>query len=130
MRLRNMVLARELSDEEAYLEYLEKLRWPKGVKCTKCGKKKISRITSRGTTGKPRHLYQCLVCRTQFTIRTGTILQDSYLPLKKWFKAISLVLQGTNVATLQREIDVQYRTAEYLMSRIHDARSRGERLEV
>jgi transcription antitermination factor NusG/transposase-like protein len=123
----------EFSQEEACLEYLEKLRWPEGVKCLKCGASKISRILSHGKTGKPRHLYQCLVCRTQFTVRTGTIFRDSHLPLTAWFKAIALICgskKKMNVTRLQRHLNVQYRTASYLLHRIHRALESGGRLEV
>jgi transposase-like protein len=123
----------ELSEEEACLEYLEKLRWPDGVKCVKCGEKRISRIISHGKTGKPRHLYQCLVCRTQFTVRTGTIFRDSHLPLTAWFKAIALIggsKKRMNVTRLQRELNVQYRTASYLLDRIHRALQSGGKLEL
>jgi uncharacterized repeat protein (TIGR01451 family) len=102
------------------------------VECVKCAEKKISRITSTGKTGKPRHLYQCLICRTQFTVRTGTIFRDSHLPLTHWFKAIALVCgskRTINVTRLQRELNVQYRTASYLLLRIHRAIESGGQLE-
>jgi hypothetical protein len=126
-------ITKEFSEEEACLDYLEKLRWPEGVVCVKCSGKKISRITSRGKTGKPRHLFQCLVCRAQFTVRTGTIFRDSHLPLTSWFKAIGLICgskRRIDVARLMRELDVQYRTASYLLARINRALDSGGRLEI
>src|SRR5437773_10413809 len=84
-------ICKELASEDACLDYLERLRWPSGVQCVKCSSQKISRIMTHGKSGKPRHLYQCLACRAQFTIRTGTIFQDSHLPLTSWFKAIALI---------------------------------------
>ena len=123
----------ELSEEGACLEYLEKLRWPNGVVCVKCSEKKISHIHSHGKTGKPRELYQCLVCRTQFTVRTGTIFQDSHLPLTAWFKAIALVAGSRRkmpVGRLQQELGVQYRTASHLLKRIRKAMDSGGLLEL
>jgi hypothetical protein len=120
-------------DEDACLQFLEQLRWPAGVECVRCFHKKISRITSKGRTGKPRHLYQCLACRTQFSVRTGTIFQDSHLPLTAWFKAISLIgtsKRDMNVNRLKRELNVQYRTAAYVLARIQKALVTGGRLEV
>jgi len=126
-------ITNQLSDEEACVQYIEKLRWPDGVVCVKCGGKKISRISSRGKTGKPRHLYQCLACRAQFTVRTGTIFQDSHLPLTAWFKAIALIGSSTrqmNATRLMRELDVQYRTASSLLLRIQKALESGGQLEI
>jgi transposase-like protein len=126
-------ITKELSEEEACLEYLEKLRWPDGLECVKCGAKKISRISSHGKTGKPRHLYQCLICRSQFTVRTRTIFQDSHLPLTAWFKAIALICgskRKMNPTRLMRELNVQYRTASSLLLRIQKALESGGRLEV
>ena len=124
---------REFSTEEACFEYLEGLRWASGVECPKCFEKKISRISTRGKTGKPRHLYQCLQCRNQFTVRTGTIFQDSHLPLTTWFKAIALVAGTKNEATasmLQRRLKIHYRTASYLLARIRQAMASGGDLEL
>jgi len=123
----------EFSTEEACFEYLERLRWPGGVECPKCFGKKISRINSNGKTGKPRRLYQCLVCRNQFTARTGTIFQDSHLPLTTWFKAIALVGEAKNEANvnrLKRKLKIHRRTASYLLTRIRRAMASGGRLEI
>ena len=126
-------ITKGLSREESCLEYLEALRWPNGVECMKCTEKRISRIISSGKSGKPRHLYQCLACRAQFSVRTGTIFQDSHLPLTTWFKAIALVCSAkrkVSVTRLQRELDVQYRTAASLLHRIQQALERDGQLEV
>ena len=131
--VRLLDITKELSTEEDCLEYLERLRWPEGVNCCKCLAKKISRISSHGKTGKPRHLYQCLQCRAQFSVKTGTIFQDSHLPLTIWFKAIAFVGTATkNISanSLKRELNVHYRTASYLMARIQRAVGSGGRLEV
>jgi transposase-like protein len=122
----------ELSSEEACLEYLERLRWPNGVECVKCGAKKISPISTRGKTGKPRQLYQCLACRSQFTVRTGTIFQDSHLQLNLWFRAVALICRSKkiNVTRLKNALNVHYRTASYLLARIQGAIQSGGNLEV
>jgi transposase-like protein len=130
--VRLLDICAEFSSEEDCFGYLERLRWPSGVQCPRCLEKKISRIATRGKSGKPRHLYQCLICRTQFSIRTGTIFQDSHLPLTAWFKAIALVgaAKEVNVNVLKRELNVHHRTASYLLSRIQQAMAKGGELEV
>src|SRR2546423_8656692 len=117
-------IAKTFSKEESCRRHLEQLRWPDGVECVTCGGKDISRISSRGKTGKPRHIYQCLSCRTQFSVRTGTILRDSHLPLRVWFKAAALVCSSKEkikATSLQSQLKVNYRTAAYLLDRIYGA---------
>jgi transposase-like protein len=126
-------ITKSFSKEEPCRQYLEKLRWPNGVECVTCNEKHISKIVSRGKTGKPRHLYQCLSCRTQFSVRTGTILRDSHLPLTVWFKAIALVCgskQRIKAASLRNDLNVNYRTASFLLNRIYGALESGGHLEV
>src|SRR3989442_15608773 len=64
--------------EEKCREFLEALRWPDGPQCPKCDEKSVSLIATR-------NLYECNSCRYQFSVRAGTVLQDSKLPLWKWF---------------------------------------------
>src|SRR5690349_19037614 len=103
----------EFPDEPACLSYLERVRWPRGVRCVKCGEGRVSRITavesrrSRQYVSKrtgdasdrripARRLYHCLnpECRYQFSVRTGTIFSDSHLPLRKWFLAVAIMMNA------------------------------------
>ena len=100
-------IAVEFATEEDCLAYLEKIRWPDGVRCLKCVSREISRIAAKegvrsrkrvNQTGEAvqqrvpaRQLYQCLKCRHQFTVKTGTLFNDSHLPLQKWFYALALI---------------------------------------
>ena len=137
-------VAQEFGTEEACLGYLEQMRWPKGVRCLRCDHDKVSKfITKEGTrtrtNGKgqkvevrvpARHLYQCLnpKCIHQFTATTGTIFQDSHLPLTKWFLAIALMVdakKGVSANQLHRHLKVQYKTAWHLAHRIRKAMEEG-----
>jgi transposase-like protein len=104
------------TDEECRA-YLEKLRWPDGVKCPRCCSDKISRI-------KARKVFDCDGCRYQFSVIAGTIFHDSHLPLPKWFLAIFLVTEskkGMSALQLKRLLKVSYKTAWYLCHRIREA---------
>jgi hypothetical protein len=119
-------ITKEFGTEEACLAYLEKLRWPRGICCIRCGGERISRIRSKGRRGTVRHLYQCLEkgCRHQFTAKVGTIFNDSHLPLEKWFLAVALMCDAKkwlSALQMQRHLDVAYRTAWYLCHRIRKA---------
>ena len=98
-------------------ELLERLRWPNGVACLRCGSLNISDVTTRDQ-------YDCNDCRYQFSVTVGTIMHDSHLPLRKWFIAIYLMCEskkGISALQLKRTIGVAYRTAWYLCHRIRTA---------
>jgi len=130
VNLAEMAKQRTLTNEEKCIAYLEKMRWPEGVRCPTCGNDSISRFQTKGKSGKARHLYQCLgkTCRHQFSPTTGTIFHDSHLPLNKWFRAIALVCDAEppmSVNQLRLALGVQYKTAAHLTSRIRQAMENG-----
>ena len=98
-------------------EMLEKLRWPSGVACLRCGSLGVSDIAGRNQ-------YDCNDCRYQFSVTAGTIMHDSHLPLHKWFLAIYLMCEskkGISALQVKRTLDVAYKTAWYLCHRIRQA---------
>jgi transposase-like protein len=111
--------------------YLEAMRWPKGVACVHCGVLNVSTIT-RKTAGdnKRDRIYQCLEkeCGKQFSATSGTIFNDTHLPLTKWFLAIALICEakkGISAKQVQRHLGVNYRTAWHLCHRIREAMKEG-----
>ena len=98
-------------------ELLERLRWPDGVACLRCGSVSVSEIEARNQ-------YDCNDCRYQFSVTAGTIMHDSHLPLRKWFIAIYLMCEskkGISALQLKRTLGVAYKTAWYLCHRIREA---------
>lgn len=113
--------------EEDCLDCIEKMRWPDGeIGCVHCGLiGSVSRIQRR-TAGKNKRtrLYECGSCKKQFSTTSGTIFQDSHLPLVKWFMAIALICEakkGISALQLQRHIGGTYRTCWHLNHRIREA---------
>src|ERR1017187_361141 len=88
----------KFSTDEQCLKYIEKMRWPDGVvRCPTCGCDRISRITRKSATKNVRKsLFQCLepTCKQQFSATSGTIFNDSHLPLYKWFMALAIVVDA------------------------------------
>ena len=130
MNLLDISKEKGFDTEEKCIAYLEKIRWPEGVRCLACGNPKISRFDAKGRTGKIRHLYQCLekTCRYQFSATTGTVFHDSHLPLCKWFAAIALVgesKEGISANQLRLALGVQYKTAQHIAHRIREAMQKG-----
>jgi len=106
-------------DDQHCRNYLEHLRWPKGVTCPKCLGTKVSSILKRDQ-------YNCdnESCGYQFSVTAGTIFHDTHLPLTKWFLAIYLICQskkGMSAHQLHRMLKINYRTAWYLCHRIRHA---------
>ena len=82
-----MQAIRQFGDDQKAEAWLVKNRWPNGMACPFCRASAISpRKTSRLT---PQ--YRCRACRKDFTVKTGTIMEDSKLPLGKWAMAFYLV---------------------------------------
>lgn len=109
---------RRFPDEKACRDYLANSRWGDQPQCPHCGHMaKIYRIND----GK---LYKCAKCMKQFTVRVGTIFEDSALPLQKWFMAIYILTahrKGISSCQLARDIEVTQKTAWFMLHRIRYA---------
>lgn len=110
-------LIEKYGSEDKCHQYLQELRWPDGVICPRCEGTTISRIQAR-------RQFDCDGCRYQFSVRVGTVLQDSKLPLWKWFLAVYLMVvskKGISANQLKGMVGVSYKTAWYLCHRIRSA---------
>jgi len=120
-------------DEAAAFEHVEAMMWPQGPVCHHCGSMeqhyKLAGVRSKASKKNPmgveRHgLYKCKDCRAQFTVRMGTIFEESHLPLHKWLQAIHLMCsskKGISSHQLHRVLEVTYKTAWFLSHRIREA---------
>ena len=117
-------LASVVADEAKAFEMIEKLRWPDGPICPHCGATDRIYVLSgvKDKKGRVRHgLKKCGHCRKQFTVRMGSIFEDSPLPLGKWILAIHLMCsskKGISSNQLKRELGVSYQTAWFMTHRI------------
>ena len=104
--------------EEAATEWFESIIWPDGRHCPKCG----SVRTREASHAKMP--YWCSDCRSYFSIKTGTAMQRSKIPLRKWAIAIYLCLtnlKSVSSMKLQRDIGVSQPTAWFMLHRIRQA---------
>lgn len=113
--------------EEAAFEYVEARLWPHGAVCPHCKATgdKIGRLS--GKTSRPG-LRKCYACRKQFTVRIGTIFEDSHLGLRFWLQAIHLLCaskKGHSTRQLQRTLGCGMKTAWHLGHRIRFAMAPG-----
>ena len=103
--------------EDSCRQYLEELRWPAGVACTRCDHTSVTSIEERGQ-------YSCNRCSYQFSVTSGTMMHDTHLPLWKWFLAVYTICEskkGVSSNQLKRMLDVSHKTAWYLSHRIRAA---------
>src|ERR1051325_5255440 len=122
-------VVKEFPNDDECRTYLEKLRWPLGVRCMRCDKPDPRRMNVPDKKDRVREVFECKFCLYQFTVTAGTIFHDSHLPLHKWFLAIALMCEskkGISANQIKRTLGVQYRTAWYLCHRIRKAMERGD----
>lgn len=104
--------------EEKCRELLVRLRWPEGPRCPRCKANAIELETEK-------QLFYCKDCNYQFTVTSGTIFNDTHLPLFKWFAATLLLCEakkGISACQVQRTVGIgSYKTAWYLCHRIRAA---------
>jgi transposase-like protein len=111
------------NDPDNCISYLVARRWPNGVICPRCGSTKVSFLA------KTRR-WQCSASHSmrQFTLKTGTIMEDSPIGLDKWLMAIWLLLNcknGISSYEISRGIGVTQKSAWHLMHRIRYAQHNG-----
>ena len=113
-----MQMAELFPTDEAARKWFEAKIWPDGRHCPRCGSERTCEATHR-------HMpYWCGDCRSYFSVKTGTVMERSPLPLRKWVYAIYLhltSLKGVSSMKLHREIDVTQKTAWYMLQRIRKA---------
>ena len=117
-------------DETAAFAFVEGIIWPTGPVCPHCGG--FDRITTiaANPAKRIRHgLKRCGQCKGQFTVRMGTIFEESKLPMTKWLQAIFLMTaskKGVSAHQLHRTLEVTYKTAWFLAHRIREAMRSGD----
>ena len=124
------ILARPyFHDETAAYAELESIVWPNGPVCPHCGA--TDRIAP--LTGKSHRigLKKCYHCRQQFTVKVGTVFEQSHVPLHKWLQAAYLMCsskKGISSNQLHRTLGVTLKTAWFMSHRIREAMKTGNSL--
>ena len=112
---------KHFQDEAEAFSYLEGVRWPNGPVCPHCG----TIGNAYGLTSRIG-LYRCgeKECRKDFTVRVGTVFEDSPIKLHKWLLAAYLVCaskKGISAKQLERMLGVTYKTAWFMSHRLREA---------
>lgn len=122
-----------MHDEAAAFAHVESIIWSDGPVCPHCGVVDSAyRLTGvrtkpskKNPEGKERHgLWKCRECRKQFTVRKGTIFEESHIEMFKWLQAIHLIVsskKGISAHQLHRVLEITHKSAWFMAHRIREA---------
>src|SRR5205809_5038938 len=108
------------ADPDTCLRVVADLRWPNGIACPRCHATELHFI-------KTRRLWECKGCHKQFSVKVGTIFEDSPIGLDKWLCAIWMIVNAKNGVSsyeIHRSLGVTQKTAWFMMHRIRLALQR------
>jgi transposase-like protein len=109
--------------EDKCRELLVRLRFPEGPQCLRCKGSVVKLDTDK-------QLFYCKDCDYQFSVTSGTVFNDSHLPLAKWFLTTHLLCEakkGLSACQVQRTVGMSYKTAWYLCHRIRHAMTQTDK---
>jgi len=112
-------------DQEACVEYLERVRWRDRPTCPHCGGEHVARKDESGRVGR----WNCHDCKSSFNVLSKTIMEKTRVPLQKWFLAVGLVVNAKKSISspqLARDLDLNQKTAWYMLQRIRAAMVDGQ----
>jgi transposase-like protein len=102
--------------------FMVDMRWSNGIHCPHCGSENVGKLVL------PRRIWNCKACRKQFTVKVGTIFEDSPLGLDKWLPATWLIVNaknGISSCELARSLGVTQKTGWFMLHRIRLAMQNG-----
>jgi transposase-like protein len=110
------------SDKAKASDFVAKMRWADGIPiCPNCDSRDHYYLAKR-------QVWKCKLCKKQFSVKVGTIFEDSPLPLTKWLPAVWLLANSKNGVSsheLARAIGVTQKTAWFMLHRIREAMRNG-----
>ncbi len=107
-------------DEDAARAHIEASRWAGEPTCQHCGSVNVRRMAGKTQAG----MFLCNDCRDKFTVRTGSVMERSHVPLHKWLLAFHLMAaskKGVSAKQMERMLGVTYKTAWFLCHRVREA---------
>ena len=107
-------------DNELAHDWFVSRRWPDGILCLECDSSNVSRRKSNRKTP----VFHCNACKYDFTVKVGTIMEGSNIPLNKWamaFYLISTNLKGVSSMKLHRDLGISQKSAWFMLHRIRES---------
>ena len=113
------------ADERAAVEFLEAKRWGDSPCCVHCGSVGVYKMSdAKSGERNRRYLWRCRDCQRQYTVRVGTIYEESLIPLHKWCRALweaASAKNGVSALEMSRKLQITYKSALFMMHRIRHA---------
>src|SRR5438552_12093033 len=112
---------RYFSDLDVATEFVAKMRWPDGPICPRCEGRQHSYLTTR-------RIWKCKACKRQFSVKVGTIFEDSPIGLDKWLAAIWMVANcknGVSSHEMARTLGMTQKSAWFVLHRVRLAMQTG-----
>ena len=109
------------SDPDRALDFVVHMRWPNGVRCPHCGVDSVGIIATR-------RIWRCKSCKKQFSVKVGTIFEDSPIGLDKWLPALWMLVNSKNGISsyeVGRALGLTQKTAWFMLHRIRLAMQTG-----
>jgi transposase-like protein len=113
---------RYFGDTDKCHEFMVAMRWPDAIRCAHCGSENVGKLIL------PRRIWNCKTCRKQFTVKVGTIFEDSPLGLDHWLPATWMIVNaknGISSCELARGLGVTQKTAWFMLHRIRLSMQNG-----
>lgn len=112
------------SDEPTAVEFMEKHRWGEYPGCPHCGDMDVYKMQSKDGAREKHFRWRCRGCKKQFSVRTGTVFEDSRIPLRHWcfaFWRASTSKKGVSALEIHRQTGLSYKSCLFLLHRIRFA---------
>lgn len=113
------------ADEKAAVEFMEDMRWEGRPGCPHCGDISVYQMKDSKTGERQANFrWRCHGCKQQFTVRTGTVFEDSKVPLRHWcfaFWRATGSKKGVSALEIHRQTGVSYKSALFMLHRIRFA---------
>jgi transposase-like protein len=108
-------------DEAKAVAFLEKQRWAELPTCPRCWSQAVYAMTGRDGTRNKDYRWRCRDCKKFFTVRTGTPLEETRMPIRVWVYAIWKACsskKGISALQLSREMEITHKSALFCLRRI------------
>lgn len=108
-------------DERRSVEFLERHRWADEPACPRCGVLDVYQMRTASGERNPYFRWRCRGCKKMFTVRTGTVFEESRLPLRVWvfaFWKACASKKGISALQLSREMEITHKSALFVLRRI------------
>jgi transposase-like protein len=116
-----MGVIRHFSDPDVCIAFVAILRWPDGPECPRCASKEYSYLTTR-------RVWKCKACSKQYSVKVGTIFEDSPLPLDKWLCAMWMLANcknGISSYEVARDLGITQKSAWFMLQRLRVSMQNG-----